>query len=174
MRTLWALAIAAILTACSRSENAGELLPAAASASDKASVTEFVYVADSGGQNVSGYAVDASSGALTPVAGSPFSAGTEPLGVAIDPTGRFAYVANSGSNNVSAYAITATTGVLTPVAGSPFPMARFRRSPGPRLQQGPVRSTLRWIPSRSSRTFLTMEMTRFQRTSSSPEVRWSR
>jgi 6-phosphogluconolactonase len=54
------------------------------------------------------------------VAGSPFGAGTNPIAVAVDPTGKFAYVTNVGSANVSAYAINATSGALTPVAGSPF------------------------------------------------------
>ena len=43
----------------------------------------FAYVTNVGSNNVSGYAIDASSGALTPVSGSPFAAGTEPYGVSI-------------------------------------------------------------------------------------------
>jgi 6-phosphogluconolactonase (cycloisomerase 2 family) len=57
---------------------------------------------------------------LTPVAGSPFAAGTNPSAVTVSPNGQFLYVANDGGN-VSAYTITTGTGVLTPVAGSPFP-----------------------------------------------------
>ena len=88
----------------------------------------FVYVANADSNNVSAYTINASTGALTPVAGSPFGAGTEPLGVAIDPSGKFAYVTNAGDRyrrrgnaaDVSAYTINASTGALTPVAGSPF------------------------------------------------------
>jgi len=40
-------------------------------------------------------------------------AGTSPLSVTVDPTGKFAYVANTGSNTVSAYAINARTGALS-------------------------------------------------------------
>ena len=65
-------------------------------------------------------AINASSGALTPVAGSPFAAGTTPTYVAVDFTGKFAYVTNSGSNNISAFKINASSGALTSVAGSPF------------------------------------------------------
>ena len=80
---------------------------------------EFAYVTNFGSKNVSAYSI-AAGGALTPLAASPFAAGTDPYGIAIDPTGRFAYVANFGSNNVSAYSIDATSGALKKVKGSPF------------------------------------------------------
>ena len=95
---------------------------------------QFAYVANcgftcftgGGGMgNVSGYTIDGTTGALVPVLGSPFPAGTNPRSVAVDPTGQFAYVANFGSfefeGDVSAYTINGTTGALTRVAGSPFP-----------------------------------------------------
>ena len=72
------------------------------------------------GGNVSAYTINATNGALTQVAGSPFPAGSLPFYVVVDPMGRFVYVANADSNNVSAYTINASTGALTPVAGSPF------------------------------------------------------
>lgn len=81
----------------------------------------FAYVPNEGSSNVSGYTVDASSGALTPIAGPAFAAGTIPVWVTADPFGRFAYVSNSGSNDVSAYKVDRTTGALSAVAGSPFP-----------------------------------------------------
>src|SRR5260370_33148178 len=74
-----------------------------------------------GSGHVSAYSSDGTTGALTPVAGSPFETGTSPQSVTVDPTGQFVYVANTGSNNVSAYSINGTTGALTPVPGSPFP-----------------------------------------------------
>ena len=79
---------------------------------------QFAYVANTSGNNVSAYSIGA-NGALTPVPGSPFGAGSSPFSVAVDPTGEFAYVANGGSDNVSAYGIGAN-GALTPVPGSPF------------------------------------------------------
>ncbi len=79
---------------------------------------KFAYVAE--GSGVSGYTVDATTGNLTAVAGSPFAAGTNPSGVAVDPSGKFVFVTNAGSNNVSAYTLDSTTGVLTEVSGSPF------------------------------------------------------
>jgi 6-phosphogluconolactonase (cycloisomerase 2 family) len=89
-----------------------------------ASVTytpKFAYVADGLGNAVSAYTVNATSGALTQITGSPFSAGIGPVSVSVDPTGRFAYVANANDNDVSAYTINATTGALTALASSPFP-----------------------------------------------------
>ena len=42
----------------------------------------FAYVTNYSSNNVSGYKINASSGALTPLAGSPFGAGTGPFGIA--------------------------------------------------------------------------------------------
>ena len=89
----------------------------------------FAYVANNfngvGGNSVSAYTIDATTGALTPVDVDPvtpgaqnsFRAGTNPRSVTVDPSGRFVYVANWGSNDVSAYIINATNGALT-VAGT--------------------------------------------------------
>jgi 6-phosphogluconolactonase (cycloisomerase 2 family) len=79
----------------------------------------FAYVPNANSNNVSAYAINTTTGALSPVPGS-FAAGTGPIYVAVDPTGRFAYVPNETSNNVSAYGIDSTTGALSPVPGSPF------------------------------------------------------
>ena len=87
---------------------------------------EFVYVANAGSNNVSAYRI-AENGALTPVAGSPFPAGSDPRSLAVDLFGLFVYVANAASNNVSAYSI-GPNGALTPVAGSPFPAGSDPRS----------------------------------------------
>ena len=54
------------------------------------STVHFVYAANYSSDNVSAYAIDASDGALTQVAGSPFAAGGFSIAVAIDPTGKFA------------------------------------------------------------------------------------
>ena len=84
---------------------------------------EFVYVTNANSGNVSGYTINATTGALTPISGSPFAAGSAPFSVAADPTGRFAYVANLTSNNVSAYTINPTTGALTFIGAQAFPPA---------------------------------------------------
>jgi len=64
------------------------------------------------------YTIDATSGALTPVAGSPFEGSSNPDGV-VDGTGKFVYISDYGSN-VFGFTIDATSGALRPVAGSPF------------------------------------------------------
>jgi 6-phosphogluconolactonase len=93
----------------------------------------FVYVTNeitsnfSFNGNVSAYRINPTTGALTPVAGSPFPAGNTPISIAVEPSGRFVYVANDGDNNVSAYRI-GENGALTPVPGSPFAAGAGPRS----------------------------------------------
>ena len=108
-------------------------------ASQTAPKAEFLYVADSTGNDVVAYAVSA-SGALSPIsvtAGVGFATGTTPSGIAVDPCNRFAYVTNQGSNDVSAFNICSAVGLgactsndwgLVPVSGSPFSAGT---SPGP-------------------------------------------
>ena len=79
-----------------------------------------VYASSGAGNDVHGYSVDQTTGALTPLPGSPYAAGARPQFVTVDPSGKFAYTANEQSADISAYAIDATTGVLTPVPGAPF------------------------------------------------------
>jgi DNA-binding beta-propeller fold protein YncE len=71
---------------------------------------------------VSAYAIDAATGALTAVPGSPFPARAYAYSVATDPSGRFVYVGNDDSDLVSAYSVDQTSGALSPVSGSPFPV----------------------------------------------------
>ena len=94
----------------------------------------YAYVANTSSNNVSAFSVNATSGALTQIAGSPFAAGSGPGGVAATPAGRFLYVTNSGSGSISAFAITPATGALTPAPGSPFATAA--------LASGPARNPL--------------------------------
>jgi 6-phosphogluconolactonase len=88
---------------------------------------EFLYVAEPGAeptQMVVGFRVSEKTGALTPIAGSPFPTGPNPTGVATD--GNFVYVADNGSvedptpGDVNAFKINEKTGALTQVAGAPF------------------------------------------------------
>lgn len=62
---------------------------------------------------VSMFTINATTGALTSI--GTIAAGTYPVSVVVDPTGKFAYVANSSSKDVSMYTISATTGALTPI-----------------------------------------------------------
>jgi 6-phosphogluconolactonase len=79
----------------------------------------FLYVADRGSGDVSGYTIEPASGNLTAIAGSPFAAGGNPVAIAVDPTGAYAYVVNQLSANISAFTINRTTGALT-AAGAPI------------------------------------------------------
>jgi 6-phosphogluconolactonase len=135
---LGTVALAALLAGCSASGQQTQFGPSGpihqnATRSDPDSQTrltertpgggsEFAYVTNYGDGTVSAYTINARSGKLQPVTGSPFGAGNQPAAVAIDPEGSFAYVANEDpySGSVSAYTINSKTGVLTPVAGSPF------------------------------------------------------
>jgi DNA-binding beta-propeller fold protein YncE/DNA-binding winged helix-turn-helix (wHTH) protein len=73
---------------------------------------DFLYVVNRGradgacgaGCNVSGYAVDAITGALVELEGSPYPAGSGPVAVAIHPSNEFVYVANVISNDLYVYA----------------------------------------------------------------------
>jgi 6-phosphogluconolactonase (cycloisomerase 2 family) len=114
--------------------NTGALLPVRGSPFSSASpsgaqsgavvvdaMAKFAYLANAQSDNISVLTIDAGTGALAPVTGSPFAAGAAPQIVAIHPSGKFLYSANYASGNVSGYAIDASTGALTQVAGSPFP-----------------------------------------------------
>jgi 6-phosphogluconolactonase (cycloisomerase 2 family) len=96
----------------------------------------YLFVANANGMstpgesNVAAFAIDASTGVLTPVPGSPFATDTLSMSIAIDPSGKFVYVANGDppANNISAFAIDPNTGTLTPVPGSPFAAGRNPQS----------------------------------------------
>src|SRR5258708_9635896 len=79
-------------------------------------VPRFAYVANNGDNTVSIYTVNASTGQLRH--NGYVAAGTGPVSVSVDPSGKFAYVANFSSGNLSAFSLNATPGALTAV-GSP-------------------------------------------------------
>src|SRR5882762_3665144 len=87
----------------------------------------FAYVVNTGSSDISGYTIDATTGALTPVPGSPFPTGFSPEAVVVDPSGRFAYTPNLApgfvfNGSISAFTIDAAIGSLTNIVGSPFPV----------------------------------------------------
>jgi 6-phosphogluconolactonase len=83
-------------------------------------LSRFAYVASGSSDSISAYAIDPARGALTALAASPFAA-TDPVSIAVEPTGAYALAANGNSAGVSVYSINATSGALTTVSGSPFP-----------------------------------------------------
>jgi 6-phosphogluconolactonase (cycloisomerase 2 family) len=76
--------------------------------------------------NILAYTIDAGTGALTTVAGSPFSTipgyvgNTQPGQIVVDSTGSFVYVGLLNTGQIAAFSIAPSTGVLTPIPGSPF------------------------------------------------------
>jgi 6-phosphogluconolactonase (cycloisomerase 2 family) len=83
-------------------------------------VPRFAYTSNENSNDISGYVVNNSTGALSAVAGSPFTWPTGPRDSVVELFGKYVYVANGGTDGVSGYSIDATTGALSPVSGSPF------------------------------------------------------
>lgn len=59
------------------------------------------------------------NGHLTEISGSPYTAGTGPIAIVVDPTNAYVYVANRGDSTISGFSL-ASTGTLTALTGSPF------------------------------------------------------
>ncbi|ALW86517.1 hypothetical protein AUC43_16365 [Hymenobacter sedentarius] len=84
----------------------------------------FLYASNRGHNSIAVFAIDASSGTLTPVQDVD-TQGKTPRNFALDPSGRLLLVANQNSNNVVTYRIDQQTGLLTPTgqtAEVPSPM----------------------------------------------------
>ena len=77
--------------------------------------TGYVYVANEDSNDVSVFAVDSTTGALTTVPGSPISVGVNPQGMTL--YGGALYIVNAGSDSVSAYYVDTLT------AAPGFPVA---------------------------------------------------
>ena len=78
----------------------------------------YLYVANAGSNNVSGYSVNPSTGSLTSL-GAATSVGNTPRSLLMDPLGRYLYALNESSGTIHAFSIQAN-GSLSAVAGSPF------------------------------------------------------
>jgi Lactonase, 7-bladed beta-propeller len=74
--------------------------------------------------SIYGFSIDSGTGALTPVAGSPYSAGVTPGSIVADPGGNFAYVTTTTTGTpfaqISGYAINIVSGVLAPLSWTPW------------------------------------------------------
>jgi 6-phosphogluconolactonase (cycloisomerase 2 family) len=84
------------------------------------------YLYGVGSNSVTAFAIDVTSGALTPLPGSPYSISTGSCSAdadsVIDPFGYFVYTGDATAGDVSGFAIEASTGTLTSAAGSPYPV----------------------------------------------------
>lgn len=79
---------------------------------------KFLYAPDDASNQIVGFTIS-NSGGLTPIPGSPFSAGIAPQEIAIDPSGKFLYQ-SEGDAGISGFTIDSSTGTLTLISGSPF------------------------------------------------------
>ena len=95
---------------------------------------KFLYVANPTSNTVNGYTINASTGALTAVAGSPFTTAPSPRYVNGEPSGKFVYVTTLGNSTnppqISGFSLDGTSGVLTELASSPYPLSATN-PPGP-------------------------------------------
>ncbi len=80
---------------------------------------EFSYSTNTADNAISGFSVDAYTGALVSV-GPPAAGGRSPYALVSSGDKQHLYVANSDSNDVSAFAVGQNSGALTTVPGSPF------------------------------------------------------
>lgn len=80
--------------------------------------TSILYVANNGSDNVSGYSINATSGTLAAIPGSPFSNVSGPSAMAVSSNGFFAFVTNKRTNNVTAFRVS-TEGALLSVPATP-------------------------------------------------------
>lgn len=90
---------------------------------------QILYVALVGTANannkIAAFVIDANTGALTPIPGSPFATGNAPQFMALVPVTlvgntEFLYTANVQDKTISAFIVDGTSGTLTPLSGSPY------------------------------------------------------
>jgi len=86
---------------------------------------KFLYASNRGHDSIAVFAIDAATGALTPVE-YVATQGKTPRNFAIDPTGSYLFAANQDSNNIVIFRIDPQTGRLTPtgqVLEAPSPVS---------------------------------------------------
>ena len=69
----------------------------------------FLYVMNTGSNNISVFSIDSGTGRSTQVAGSPFGIGAPPLNMLLSPSGNFLYVSLASQPNglIATYSVTA-------------------------------------------------------------------
>ncbi|MEJ2462053.1 MAG: beta-propeller fold lactonase family protein [Candidatus Thiodiazotropha sp.] len=76
----------------------------------------FAYVAHEVSNSVTGFTINANSGALSSI--GTVTPGNVPTSVTADPSGRFVYVTTSGDDAISAYTVNSSTGVLSQIGST--------------------------------------------------------
>lgn len=85
---------------------------------------KYAYVANYNANSIGAYALNATTGAPTAVAGSSSSTDTGPISIALDPAlGIYVYTANYIGNTVTGQQLNPSTGTLGPIQNTPFPTA---------------------------------------------------
>ena len=87
---------------------------------------QYLYVdttSSPGMPTIDGFSKNASTGALSPIPGSPFPERIGGGAMAVDVKQRFLFVANPSANNISMFQIDSSSGALTEVPNSPFATA---------------------------------------------------
>jgi 6-phosphogluconolactonase (cycloisomerase 2 family) len=74
---------------------------------------KFLYVSSFQNASVTGFSINATSGALTALSCAAGVTGTQPLNIAITPAGTFLYTSDQQPGGVSGFSIDANTGCLT-------------------------------------------------------------
>jgi 6-phosphogluconolactonase len=87
-------------------------------------VGKFLYIPNLGSDNITAYSINAATGALTAVPGSPFLTGAGLGSLTKHPSGNFIYTANRGTSasvpTVTGFSVNSSTGALTAVSGSSY------------------------------------------------------
>jgi len=104
----------------------------------------FLYVTNHFTNNVAGFSINASSGALTPIASGPFNAGNEPFGIQVAPSGDFVYVVNRASANIYVYSLDTSTGALMQIQDSPYSVGEIGEC-NPSPYEGALDATGRFL-----------------------------
>jgi 6-phosphogluconolactonase (cycloisomerase 2 family) len=85
------------------------------------SAGRFAYFMLPGSGSIAGYGVDAATGALSALPGSPYATnGSGANFIQVDPTGQYVVATNVASGTIAVFAINVANGTLSHVAGSPF------------------------------------------------------
>ncbi|MGA2416783.1 MAG: beta-propeller fold lactonase family protein [Candidatus Sulfotelmatobacter sp.] len=91
---------------------------------------KFLYMADGSAQKMFAYSIDANTGIISALSGSPFAASylaglpmanVPLLSMVTNPTGTVLLIADQTNSLIYSFTIDATTGALTAATGSPFP-----------------------------------------------------
>jgi 6-phosphogluconolactonase len=79
----------------------------------------FLYVVNTGSNNLSGYRISPTTGALTPFLGAPIATGVGPNSIAIRSDDSWLFVADTGyPGTLSQYALTFSTGTLSAISAT--------------------------------------------------------